>query len=288
MHFRVLGFWRVAAAMLVMMYHFLFYGPESANWMAGRMVALMPLLDMFMMISGFLIMFRYIDHLLMEPGSYLRFLWRRVARFYPLYLVTLLYFVMVGIAVHLGFIGSTADGRYDFAALPANLLLIQGWGFTDTLTFNYVAWTLSAEWFCYLTLPVVVVTYRRFGAPGLVVLIGVTIAALEIAVAAGIIPFPTWMVADTWGAYRAFADFAIGAGGVTITSNMTGASIVRLLASDQIDDAAAVTLNANGGVVAGLDLNGFTETVGKLTVSSTTNGSATVSTACSWSRQSQP
>jgi peptidoglycan/LPS O-acetylase OafA/YrhL len=211
MHFRVLGFWRVAAAMLVMMYHFLFYGPESANWMAGRMVALMPLLDMFMMISGFLIMFRYIDHLLMEPGSYLRFLWRRVARFYPLYLVTLLYFVMVGIAVHLGFIGSTADGRYDFAALPANLLLIQGWGFTDTLTFNYVAWTLSAEWFCYLTLPVVVVTYRRFGAPGLVVLIGVTIAALEIAVAAGIIPFPTWMVADTWGAYRALADFAIGA-----------------------------------------------------------------------------
>ena len=211
MHFRILGFWRVAAAMLVMMYHFLFYGPESANWMAGRMVALMPLLDMFMTISGFLIMFRYVDRLLLEPGSYARFIWRRVARFYPLYFVTLAYFVMVGIAVHLGFIGSSAAGRYDFSALPANLLLIQGWGFTDTLTFNYVAWTLSAEWFCYLTLPVVVIAYRRFGAPGLVVLIGVTVAALELAVAAGIIPFPTWMVADTWGAYRAFADFAIGA-----------------------------------------------------------------------------
>ena len=108
MHFRILGFWRVAAAILVMMYHFLFYGPESANWMAGRMVALMPLLDMFMMISGFLIMFRYVDRLLMEPGSYAHFIWRRVARFYPLYFVTLAYFVMVGIAVHLGFIGSTA------------------------------------------------------------------------------------------------------------------------------------------------------------------------------------
>jgi peptidoglycan/LPS O-acetylase OafA/YrhL len=211
MHFRILGFWRVAAAMLVMMYHFLFYGPESANWMAARMVALMPLLDMFMMISGFLIMFRYIDRLLVEPGSYLRFIWRRLARFYPLYLVTLAYFALVGLAVHLGFIGSTAEGRYDFSALPANLLLIQGWGFTDTLTFNYVAWTLSAEWFCYLTLPVVVVSYRRFGASGLVVLTGVTLAALEVATATGIIPFSSWMVADTWGAYRAFADFAIGA-----------------------------------------------------------------------------
>jgi len=211
MHFRILGFWRVAAAMLVMMYHFLFYGPESANWMADRMVALMPLLDMFMMISGFLIMFRYIDRLLVEPGSYARFIWRRLARFYPLYLVTLAYFVMVGVAVHLGFIGSTAEGRYDFSALPANLLLIQGWGFTHTLTFNYVAWTLSAEWFCYLTLPVIVVTYRRFGVPGLLALTGVTLAALEIAVAADVMPFSSWMVADTWGAYRAFADFAIGA-----------------------------------------------------------------------------
>lgn len=211
MHFRILGFWRVTAAMLVMMFHFLIYGPESANEMATRLRALSPLLDTFMMISGFLIMFRYMDRLLVEPGSYVRFIWRRLARLYPLYFLTLAYFVMVGIAVHLGFIGSTADGRYDFAALPANLLLIQGWGFTDTLTFNYVAWTLSAEWFCYLVFPVIVVTYRRLGVPGLVGLLAVTLAALEIAVAVGIIPFPTWMDADTWGAYRALADFIIGA-----------------------------------------------------------------------------
>jgi peptidoglycan/LPS O-acetylase OafA/YrhL len=58
---------------------------------------------------------------------------------------------------------------------------------------------------------VVVLIYRRFGVPGLLVLTAATLAALEIAVAVGIIPFPTWMDADTWGAYRAFADFAIGA-----------------------------------------------------------------------------
>ena len=37
------------------------------------------------------------------------------------------------------------------------------------------------------------------------------LAALEAATAFGIMPFETWMAADTWGAYRAFADFAIGA-----------------------------------------------------------------------------
>lgn len=213
MHFRVLGFWRVLAAFLVMIFHYLTYGPANALELAEKMRSLMPLLDMFLMISGFLIMLRYADRLLVERGGYASFLIRRLARFYPLYLLTLLYFVAVGMAMHLGLTGSAGDGdgRYDFAALPANLLLIQGWGFTDVLTFNYVAWTLSAEWFCYLTLPVVVLAYRRFGLGGLAALIVAVSLALEAAVASGIMPFESWMVADTWGAYRAFADFSIGA-----------------------------------------------------------------------------
>jgi peptidoglycan/LPS O-acetylase OafA/YrhL len=211
LHFRILGFWRVAAALLVMTFHYLIYGPPSGLEVAHRMRVLMPLLDMFLMISGFLIMYRYADRLLVERGGYARFIVRRLARFYPLYLVTLAYFVCVGIAVHLGWVGSTADGRYDWSALPANIFLVQGWGFTDHLTFNYVGWTLSAEWFCYLALPVFIVAYRRWGLAGLAGLIVVSCAALEVAVAVRIIPFETWMAADTWGAYRAFADFAIGA-----------------------------------------------------------------------------
>jgi peptidoglycan/LPS O-acetylase OafA/YrhL len=211
MHFRILGFWRVAAAMLVMIFHFLIYGSTSGLQAAHRLHSLFPLLDMFLMVSGFLIMFRYADKLMIERGSYLKFVTRRLARFYPLYLATLVYFIIVGIAVHMGLIGSNAEGRYDFSALPANILLIQGWGFTDKLTFNYVGWTLSAEWFCYLTLPVIVLAHRRYGVAGLVALIAVTLVALEMAVAAEIIPFSSWQIADTWGAYRAFADFAIGA-----------------------------------------------------------------------------
>jgi peptidoglycan/LPS O-acetylase OafA/YrhL len=194
-----------------MLFHFLNYGPPSAVHMTDILFRLLPLMDMFFMISGFLIMERYADRLVAERGSYARFLIRRVARFYPLYLATLAFFVAVALAVRFGVYDTQSPERYDLAALPANLLLIQGWGFTDTLTFNYVGWTLSAEWFCYLTLPVIVLAHRRFGLAGLAFIIAASFIALEVATVAGLVPFERWFFADTWGAFRAFADFAIGA-----------------------------------------------------------------------------
>jgi peptidoglycan/LPS O-acetylase OafA/YrhL len=163
------------------------------------------------MISGFLIMLRYADVLTFERNGYMRFIIRRIARFYPLYLVTLGFFVVVAVAVHFGIVHTDSPERYAFHALLPNILLIQAWGLTDTLTYNYVAWSMSAEWFCYLLLPLIVTAYRVAGKTGLAVVAALSIAALEWAVHAGLIPFPSWLRADTWGAYRAFADFALGA-----------------------------------------------------------------------------
>ena len=209
--FRILEFWRIAAAVMVMVFHFLNYGPPSAVHATELLLNLLPLMDMFFMISGFLIMERYVDRLLTERGSYGRFLIRRVARFYPLYLATLVFFVLLALAVHFGVYETRSPERYAFSALPANLILIQGWGFTETLTFNYVGWTLSAEWFCYLALPVIVIAYRRGGIGGLLGLIALSCLLLEIATASGLMPFERWFYADTWGAFRAFTDFAAGA-----------------------------------------------------------------------------
>ncbi len=210
-HFRILEFWRLAAALLVMIFHFVEYGTGAALVLGDLLHRLLPLMEMFFMISGFLIMLRYSDTLLAQPGSYRSFLVRRVARLYPLYLVTLLFFVAVGLAVQLGIVTSSDPARYDFVVLPANILLVQGWGFTDILTFNYVGWTLSAEWFCYLALPVFVVAFQFGGKTGLVLLAAVTIGLLELGSRSGLVPFDNWMTTDTWGAYRAFADFGLGA-----------------------------------------------------------------------------
>ncbi|AMS39669.1 acyltransferase family protein [Aminobacter aminovorans] len=125
--------------------------------------------------------------------------------------MTLLFFCVVAAALHFGLVQTQQPERYAWAALPANLLLVQAWGLTDNLTFNYVSWTLSAEWFCYLALPVIVLAYRRHGRLGLAVVAASAVSGLELAVMLGWIPFPSWLEANTWGAYRAFADFALGA-----------------------------------------------------------------------------
>ncbi|TKT82393.1 acyltransferase [Aquamicrobium sp. LC103] len=210
-HFRILEFWRLSAALLVMAYHFMRYAPPETFYISDGLYHLLPLMEMFFMISGFLIMLRYADTLTTERGAYKRFILRRFARLYPLYFATLVFFVAVAVAVKLGYVTAQSPARYDLAVLPQNILLIQGWGTTDLLTFNYVAWTLSAEWFCYLALPAIVLAWRFGGKAGLVAMAVISIIALELAVAAQIIPFPSWLRADTWGAYRAFADFVLGA-----------------------------------------------------------------------------
>ncbi|MEO0542247.1 MAG: acyltransferase [Pseudomonadota bacterium] len=202
--------WRFIAALMVMAYHFLHYSENGLDW-AVWFENMLPLLDLFFMISGYLIYDRYAQKL-SQPGSYAPFLMRRMARLYPLHLATTGFFVLVSLAWQFGIIDSNAGAsRYNWSSLPANLLLLQAWGVQDTLTFNYVSWSVSAEWFCYLMMPVILLVASRFGWLGLIVLAAVTYAGLEFAIAQGW-TFGKFM-ADTklWGAYRVFSAFCLGA-----------------------------------------------------------------------------
>ncbi len=194
-----------------MNYHYLRFAPEGQNYAGAVIYYLLPLMDMFFMISGLLIMLRYGDTLLDSRSSYRDFLVRRFARIYPVYLATLVFFVIVGLAINSGAAESGWEGRFNFAVLPQNLLLMQSWGLGGELTFNYVGWTLGAEWFCYLTLPVIVFIWLRAGVRGLIALAAVVIALLQWASTAGIIPDGFWLTSYAWGAFRAFADFTLGA-----------------------------------------------------------------------------
>ena len=214
MQFRIFGVWRLMAAFMVMGYHFSHYGPNGFEDVLRWFERLMPLLDAFFMISGVLIYLRYWNKV-SSLTDYRDYLIKRLARLYPLHLMTTGFFVVIGLALNAGLIQSHGtDGglqRYDWWQLPSNLALTQGWGFSNALTFNYVSWSLSAEWFCYLLLPLIVFAARKGGARYMLVLLAITIAILEFLVASGLMPFSSWMKASTWGAYRAFADFIIGA-----------------------------------------------------------------------------
>ncbi|WGF89055.1 acyltransferase family protein [Marinivivus vitaminiproducens] len=121
--------------------------------------------DGFFILSGFVL--AHVSHRDIAAGRFAvgPFLHRRLARIYPLHLATLgLYLAALAAAALLGR-APNDPGRYDLAALPANLLLIHAWGVTNQLTFNYPSWSVSAEWFAYLLFPVLAPALLRTRHP---------------------------------------------------------------------------------------------------------------------------
>ncbi|MCW4115105.1 acyltransferase [Aurantimonas sp. MSK8Z-1] len=209
MHFRVFDCWRLTAAMLIMAYHFLFSAPPSGEVGLEVLHRLLPLLDMFFMISGFLITGRYRSRLT-SPQAFGGFFLRRIARLYPLHLLTLAFFAAIAVLIALGVVHTGEPQRWNLADLPFNVLAVQAWGTTDVLEFNYASWSVSAEFFCYMLFPLIVVAYGRAGLKGLVALLALWVGGLEVASAHGVFPGGHWTTADTLGAWRAFPDFVLG------------------------------------------------------------------------------
>ena len=109
--------------------------------------------DLFFILSGFVLWYNYAPRLrgggLAAAGH---FLWRRIARIWPLHIVLLGLFVLFALAL-------VATGRdasfYPFGELPLHVLLIQNWGFTPQLRWNDPAWSISTEMAAYLAFPLV-------------------------------------------------------------------------------------------------------------------------------------
>lgn len=140
--------------------------------------------DLFFVLSGFILVYNY--QLAFGPltrRAYLRFLWLRFARIYPVHV-----FTIALIALGLGFAawrGVTINHpeAYRVSDLVRNLLLIHAWGAPYELTWNAPAWSISAEWFAYLWLPVVVIAARR-----------VTRATIALAIASAAISAQLWIM----------------------------------------------------------------------------------------------
>lgn len=115
--------------------------------------------DVFFMLSGLF--------LARQNGSvcglreYLNFLRSRLARIYPLHLVTTLVFLAVSALVGIGVLRLNAELRSDGALL--HILLVHAWGVKGaSLSLNFVAWSLSALFALYLVYPVLHRLVSRF------------------------------------------------------------------------------------------------------------------------------
>jgi peptidoglycan/LPS O-acetylase OafA/YrhL len=86
-------------------------------------------------------------------------------------------FILYWLGDAAGLLSDHDPQRYDPACIAPNLLLIQGWGACHYLSFNFVSWSISAEFGMYLALPVFLWIGRR-GVVWLAALTGLALAGL--------------------------------------------------------------------------------------------------------------
>ena len=172
--------------------------------------------DLFFVLSGFILSHVYLEGFGLEGFgggrfTYAHFITHRLARIYPLHIATLLFtLLLVGVAAWKGVPLDANAGNP--AALPAHLLLMQAWGLAPTASFNHPSWSISAEWFAYLSFPAVAAAAWRLRrrpmlAVGLAILLLVVLNIGFEAVAG----FPLTHATFQWGALRIVPAFLLGA-----------------------------------------------------------------------------
>ncbi|MEM7478835.1 MAG: acyltransferase [Planctomycetota bacterium] len=116
--------------------------------------------DFFFLLSGFVLAYNYSQRL--SSKSLLKFFVARIARIYPVHIVTLLLSVLLFVfAFFLGI--SYKSESADLATIPAQLMLVHAWGFFDHKSLNEPSWSISAEWFAYLFFPVALFSIKHIG-----------------------------------------------------------------------------------------------------------------------------
>ncbi|WP_440637780.1 acyltransferase family protein [Bradyrhizobium sp. PUT101] len=172
--FVVLDFYRFVAALGVFIFHLKLVDPGISPVWNGSFGLFV---DMFFILSGFVISYSYPADA-RGVRAYSRFMIRRIARIYPLHLLSLLIFVvLIGVGLERTARSTSLDFLY-------NLLLVQAWGVTNHLSFNSPSWSISAEFFCYLIFPLLMLLARKVQP----VVLGAIVAALYLVLAHGHLP----------------------------------------------------------------------------------------------------
>lgn len=161
---------RFVAAAWVVLFHF---RPMLREAWPGLFDALAPVLncgaqgvDLFFILSGFVLTWNYLDR--MGPSfsarASLHFLWLRLARVWPVYLVTLhLAALWIIFTLYVGHVPSKAVDQLTAVSYVRQLVLVQLWfqPYFDGSSWDGPAWSISAEWLAYLLFaPLVLVIFR--------------------------------------------------------------------------------------------------------------------------------
>ncbi len=161
---------RIVAALWVVLFHF-----RPLLWEASPRLKddLEPLLnagaqgvDLFFILSGFVLTWNYLDR--MGPSfatrATLHFLWLRLSRVWPVYLVTMhIAALWIIFTLHVGNVPSPDADKLTAISYVRQVFLVQLWfePFFDGTSFDGPAWSISAEWLAYLLFGVLVLVIFR-------------------------------------------------------------------------------------------------------------------------------
>lgn len=161
---------RIVAAVWVVLFHF---RPMLGDASPGFRDALAPVLncgaqgvDLFFILSGFVLTWNYLERMgrVWSVRATAHFLWLRLARVWPVYLVTLhLAALWVIFTLHVGHVPSPDASQLTAISYVRQVLLVQLWfqPFFDGSSWDGPAWSISAEWLAYLLFCVLVLMVFR-------------------------------------------------------------------------------------------------------------------------------
>jgi peptidoglycan/LPS O-acetylase OafA/YrhL len=153
------------------------FRPLLQDAVPGFREALAPVLncgaqgvDLFFILSGFVLTWNYLDRMgsSWSVRATLHFLWLRLARVWPVYLVTLhLAALWVIFTLHVGHVPARDLSQLTAVNYVRQVLLVQLWfqPFFDGSSWDGPAWSISAEWLAYLLFGgLVLVVFRMMHA----------------------------------------------------------------------------------------------------------------------------
>ncbi|MEH3135848.1 MAG: acyltransferase [Mycolicibacterium neoaurum] len=164
---------RLFAAIWVVLFHF---RPLLAESIPDVNTALAPILnsgaqgvDLFFILSGFVLAWNYLDRMgpTWSTRDTLHFLWMRLARVWPVYLVTLhLAALWIIFTLYVGRFPSEVADTLTATSYLRQLFLVQLWyqPYFDGSSWNGPAWSISAEWLAYLVFGFLALVVFRMAA----------------------------------------------------------------------------------------------------------------------------
>ena len=166
--------------------------------------------EVFFILSGFILSHVYLPSAEEGRFRYGPFLWARLARIYPLHLICLAAIGALGVGAVLA--GRVIDPNIlNLPSLAPNLLLVHAWGLAPVSGWNHPSWSISAEWFAYLSFPAfawAAIKLRR--RPQLAVALALALVFVLNAVFLRFAGFPLTRATIAWGALRIVPCFAYG------------------------------------------------------------------------------